>query len=355
MILFRCDGNSHIATGHLMRCLSIARALKKKCIFLLSDMESKSVLCSFFSKSNEYPVQILHTANYRDLSVELSELKEVLAFYSEQEKELPTLFVDSYFVTNHYFLSLKNTAKLVYLDDLRVENYDVDLVINYDVIPEDDLSLYQASYSHSANMLLGSLYAPLRPQFAYAGLHRKNNANGILISSGGTDPEHCLLRLIPYIRNHFPIHPIHVLMGSMNPDKEKIYNLAKSDSHLIVHEALPDTAPLMLSVSLAITAAGTTLYELCACGTPSISYSFADNQIPSATAFHKVGAVPYIGDLRNDILPKELSSTLQEILSDSHLQNDLSSRMHSFVDGLGASRIAKEIENLSCFTEEMPR
>ena len=64
LVYIRTDGNETIATGHLMRCLSIARALKKRgaaVAFLVSDDTSasilqKSVICSeenlFQSKVN---------------------------------------------------------------------------------------------------------------------------------------------------------------------------------------------------------------------------------------------------------------------------------------------------------------
>ncbi|MGN1179787.1 MAG: hypothetical protein ACI4SD_01135 [Suilimivivens sp.] len=79
LVYFRTDGNSHIATGHLVRCLSIADAclsLGMKVCFLVSDMEGRRLLQSF-DPMNRFPVYILQSAAYDDPE---KELPEVLAF-----------------------------------------------------------------------------------------------------------------------------------------------------------------------------------------------------------------------------------------------------------------------------------
>ena len=142
VIYIRTDGNTEIATGHLVRCLSIARALKKELqtagttvadsdespiTFLVSDQESKALLSGFFDCKEEFPVRILETARYDDLEEELPEL---ISLVNKCKASKPILLVDSYFVTENYFLSLKDHVTLIYLDDLRSFDYPVDLVIN---------------------------------------------------------------------------------------------------------------------------------------------------------------------------------------------------------------------------------
>ena len=134
VIYIRADGNTEIATGHLVRCLSIARALKKEqqaagttftdsdgfpITFLVSDQESKALLCGFFDCKEEFPVHILETARYDDPERELPELLALIdrcepshvhapassgAFPPVSGTALPSaakpvLLVDSYFVT----------------------------------------------------------------------------------------------------------------------------------------------------------------------------------------------------------------------------------------------------------------
>lgn len=138
VIYIRADGNTEIATGHLVRCLSIARALKKEqqaagttftdsdgfpITFLVSDQESKALLSGFFDCKEEFPVRILETARYDDPERELPELLALIdkcepshvhtpassgAFPPVSGTALPSaakpvLLVDSYFVTERYF------------------------------------------------------------------------------------------------------------------------------------------------------------------------------------------------------------------------------------------------------------
>ena len=60
-------------------------------------------------------------------------------------------------------------------------------------------------------------------------------------------------------------------------------------------------AAIMKQCDFAISAAGTTLYELSAIGVPTISITFADNQLIMAETFHETDAIPYAGDLRNTV------------------------------------------------------
>ena len=96
VIFIRTDGNSHIATGHLVRCLCIAKALekeKKKVIFLVSDEESAKLLtelsASVFSDTSfSFETIILKTAKFNALEEELTELTELLKI---QTSSTPTM------------------------------------------------------------------------------------------------------------------------------------------------------------------------------------------------------------------------------------------------------------------------
>lgn len=297
LIYFRTDGNSQIATGHLMRCLSIAQAcqvLSLPVCFLASDEDSASLLKQF-DPAGTFPVRILSSAVYNDMEKELPELLSLLS-------EAPSLlFVDSYFVTEPYLQAVSGICPVAYLDDLQLFDYPVDLVINYDIIPEDMLPSYQAAYKRAGQTLLGASYTPLRRQFQMEVPAVRPSVKDILITTGGSDPYHFCLNLLSCFQERLsaliaePDFHLHVLIGSLNEDKRLLKELAEELPFLKLHENVTDMAALMASCDLAISAAGTTLYELCAVGIPAVSYSFADNQLPSSSPLQTLEQFPMQG------------------------------------------------------------
>lgn len=363
LIYIRTDGNSKIASGHLVRCFSIANACRKlgmKVCFLVSDAESAS-----FLKNNlnaDYPIICLKNASYDNLEQELTELLPLLA---RTKRENLVFFLDSYFVTKQYLAAIRPLAKLVYLDDLMLFDYPVDLVINYDVIPEESLPSYQAAYHHADKLLLGASYAPLRDQFQNREVRLRKHVSDLLFTTGGSDPCHFCLAFLHYLQKTFFWNQpclsditIHLVIGSMSTDHESLYSLAQSLPALKLYKNLTDMASLMETCDLAISASGTTLYELCALGVPAISYTMADNQLPSAKAFARAGIIPYAGDIRlsmdqvlDNILSFITQMTRDEIAGqpacpdNSYLKRKTAHEtMRSFIDGNGSIKIAEAIK-----------
>lgn len=365
IIYIRTDGNSKIATGHLVRCLCIAHALEslgKDVCFLVSDNDSFTLLQDLASSIFEgytfsFDVKILETAKYDDLELELEELKFLFTRNCK-----PVIFVDSYFVTETYFSSLREFAHIAYMDDLRAFDYNVDLVVNYDVIPPAMETEYKQAYTNAAITLLGAEYTPLRSQFQNQEITLRNEIKNILITTGGSDPYDFVPTLVNYFlslksdietfydsEKIFKSFEIHVVVGKLFKDTKILEKLAKQNSSLHLHYNVSDMASLMKQCDYAISAAGTTLYELCALGIPAISISMADNQIPMAETFAATETIPYAGDIRSSttldleiVLRKIFDSlvTLQENMDNYVKQQN---NMHCLVDGNGAIKIAEEL------------
>lgn len=346
LVYFRTDGNNHIATGHLVRCLSIADAcfsLGMKVCFLVSDQESKALLQSF-DPACRFPVRILETAVYDDLE---KELPEVLGMLNEAGQAEQIFFLDSYYVTEHYLSAVRTAAKVAYLDDLQLFDYPADLLINYDVIPESRSASYQAAYQNAARTLLGASYTPLRAQFTDLQPYCRDRVSNILVTTGGSDPYHFCLKLIEAFRanSSMDLCQLHVVVGRLNEDKDKLYKLADELPFLQLHENVSDMASLMTSCDLAVSAAGTTLYELCAAGVPSMSFCLADNQMTAAKAFDEAGIIPCAGDIRcncDEVLVK-IMNFVTDMLGNFQKRLTAQATMRQLVDGKGAMRIAKAL------------
>lgn len=95
----------------------------------------------------------------------MTELPQLLSLGAHTSSQKPLLFVDSYFVTKAYFEQAGRSFRIAYLDDVKAHDFPLDYVINYDVLSKDTLAEYTRFYSSANTRLLGSSYAPLRPQF----------------------------------------------------------------------------------------------------------------------------------------------------------------------------------------------
>lgn len=356
IIYIRTDGNHKIASGHLMRCLSIASACKSlgmEVCFLVCEKESYSLLKELSSSDDCFQIIPLKTAVYDQPERELSEISTLLLSHHEK----PIYLLDSYYVTSFYLSELKPLAKLAYLDDLQLFDYPVELLINYDVITEETMPTYKAAYQSSHRLLLGTAYAPLRRQFQNNPISVRKQVGNLLITTGGSDPCHFCLHFLYSLKENpsaWPFGPdglkIHMVIGKLNTDRDAIYKLAETLPFLKPHENVSDMAFLMQVCDLAISAAGTTLYELCALGIPTMSFAIADNQLTAAKSFDTAGAIPCAGDIRKD--PKGVMHSLTTFVTSMLSQESYPARksahtaMRKLVDGNGALRIAKALEEM---------
>jgi len=119
---------------------------------------------------------------------------------------------------------------------------------------------------------------------------------------------------------------------------------------LRIHRNVNHMSTLMEHVDLAISAGGSTCYELARCGVPGIVVSIADNQVPVAQAMDDYGTMVSVDRESNHLMSdpveertKRLKKIIRRILNDFELRQTMSNRGMTLVDGQGGSRIAKEM------------
>lgn len=336
-IFIRTDGNPDIANGHLMRCLSVARALADddiRVVFGVSDRVSEELLSSFLDPGETFEIAVLQT-DYRIQADETALLEPVLKAHNAG-----CILVDSYFVTRKYLLALRGLARTAYIDDLTAFDYPVDLVVNYDAAPDP------AFYRSAERKLLGSSYTPLRSQFQGLVPYVRPEAHHLLVSTGGTDPFNLALNLASALEASGIPLSVHILTGPMHAHYRELIQFAETHPFISLHENVRNMAALMCSCDLAVTAAGTTLFELCAAGVPAVSYTFADNQLQTAADMERYAGIPCAGDLREH-LPEDtfaaLLSAVRDLASSYAARQHLSETMHALVDGYGSHRIAEAL------------
>lgn len=329
MILIRADANEKIGAGHVMRCLTVADALKKRgeeVRFLTADRGADPLIAP-----RGYETVCLHS----DWSAPDDETDALLRAVRELSPSL--LLTDSYYITDRYYAALPHTVRTACFDDLNRPSGSVDVLINYNIYAS------RSSLGHHGSgtkLLLSPRYAPLREEFKDLPPHEiREAAESVFVSAGGSDPENVAGRLINGTCRDHPDVTFHFAVGMMNPRAEELKK--KEGGNVVLHIHETDMPRLMRQCDIAVAAAGSTLYELCACGVPTVAYSLADNQRPATEAFERRRLMLNAGDCRELLaFPERVESSLSVLLGSRSERQRLSDAMRRTVDGKGADRIA---------------
>lgn len=352
-LVFRCDGNPSIGAGHVMRCLSIAAAAKEQgyaCTFILASDDFRERV-----EAAGHEAIILHS-DYRDMQGELPVLEQKL-----QNEEVSAVFVDSYFPTEEYMRALSeichaaNTA-LIYIDDLCAKPLVCDILIDYNIYGEKKQADYEALYAKGARpvFLIGSYYAPLRREFSNRPDRKLvDTAREVMVSTGGADGEHMTLALVKALQENpalLDFLTFHFVIGQLNGDYDEIAKLTSGRKGIVLHRNVADMAGLMAKCDIAVSAAGSTLYELCALQTPTITYVLADNQVEGAEEFCHRGVMEYAGDIRSsgkEQLAAEICKRVLSLSKDEDKRAAYATQAASVVDGHGAARIVSFVADFN--------
>lgn len=380
MVVIRADANSKIGMGHVMRCLSVADALIKRreeVLFVTADDTPVPLLIK-----KGIPYRVLHT-DYADMEAELPGLlcilqeltqraelpEEVLSRMSSQRKDIAIL-VDSYYVTEKYLTALKKRITTIYMDDIYAFSYPVDMLINYNIYGEEMGYEKDAAFADT-KLLLGTKYVPLREEFTvgagYVPLREEftaragqapvmekvsqtagQMANGsVLITTGGSDSFNLAGQLLMEAMKYDALKEkeYHVVSGSLNPHIGELQALAKKHENIHIHCNVTNMAELMAESEVALSAGGSTLYELCAMGVPVIAFSFAENQERLVQTFARRGITQYGGNYRTDgnKMVQNTIAGLETLLEDENLRTEYREKARTLVDGKGAERIAEAL------------
>jgi len=324
MLYIRTDGNADIGTGHVMRCLSIAKANEKNgidCTFIVADDRMKPWI-----EEQGFSVVCLDSL-WNDLDVETDKMVRLI-----KDCGIERLLIDSYFVTFDYLSRLHRLTYITYIDDLDDFIYPCSELINYNIYAEK--LDYPARYPNT-RLLLGPKYAPLREEFR--GLSRRINRNmveHVLLTVGGADPLNIATQIVERVKQDSGVSNMHyhIVAGRFMAQISRLSTLAKKYEGVTIHQHVEKMSVLMRDCDVAISAGGTTLYEICACGVPTVILSIADNQRMAVSAFsdsYMLGC----GDFRDgeDKCLKKVTTNLLQLVGDYDLRRSLSEKCFDLV------------------------
>ncbi len=349
MYVIRADGNAKIGAGHLMRCLTIADALahetgREEILFLCADERSAEL-----AKRHGFAARALGT-DYRDLEMELPA-------WEEFHKKSCVILIDSYYVTKDYLKALGRIGRTILLDDMGEDVFPVDAVVNYNAFAEEET--YQELYQNKNTMCYaGARYVPLRPQFTGVSYEVRDRVREVLITVGGGDAADIAGRIWERLTGDRNLQTdttdsrklnYHLIIGQFHPHVDAWRQRAASCANLFLHQDVEDMAGLMKRCDLAVTAGGTTVYELAAVGVPLICFSCAENQERLARYVGEHAIAGYAGAFHRDAegTLERMCGLAEEFCRDKSKRNMCYEKERAMTDGKGAGRIAEKMIALS--------
>ena len=333
--IFRADANPIIGGGHAMRCLSLADHLTENgwsCVFKVSENTLSTVPAL---QNSVHCVDVLSN----------EDLFKPAAMNSDH---IDLLIIDHYEIDSDYEASCRSFAnKVLVIDDLANRKHDCDILL--DQTFGRTLMEYKPLVPEACQILTGSEYALLRPQFAHlreASLARRGQekeVRRIIVSLGMTDfDNYTCLALKAVEKSHIGV-TVDVILGPSAPYLKQVQETAATmTGDIQVHVGTDDVAGLLSRADIAIGAGGSTSWERCCLGVPSLVIVTADNQRENARQLSDKGAIIYL-EGKNQSIVQQISDALVEITCDNKQLDKMSLSALGVCDGRGVNRVFLEL------------
>jgi UDP-2,4-diacetamido-2,4,6-trideoxy-beta-L-altropyranose hydrolase len=339
-LLIRADAGVNMGTGHAMRCLALAQAWQDsggRCVFVMANSTS-AVERRLKAEGIEVETLTVGVGSAEDA-------KQTVHIGGEQNADW--IVVDGYQFDSAYQSAVRTAEfKLLLIDDnFRAGPYHADIVLNQNIHAK---SGSYANCDSSTQFLLGSRYVLLRKEFRpWRNWRREISANGrrVLVTMGGSDPNNLTASVVDAIRKlSIPNLETIVLVGGSNPHLSPIEKSIQSDSTRVIIDAA-NVPELMAWADVAVSGAGTTLWEMCFLGLPGILLVLAENQEDVAATAGKMGIAWSLGNAMDVSVPA-LAEKLAALLDSKSSRMSQSKEGKKLVDGRGAERVVAFLSGL---------
>lgn len=361
-VALRTDASARIGTGHLMRCLTLADALR-------AGGASTRFVCRGLPQSigqlvveRGHELVALPDAAPRaagttrpDAGGEDAEPAHASWLGATQADDAEATLAAlapggpwDWLVVDHYALDARWESRLracatriLAIDDLADRRHDCDALLDQN-LHAGAHARYEGLLPPGCRALLGPRYALLRPEFAEARarLRTRGDAVGrVLVFFGGVDAGNLTGVGLDALDVAAADLDVDVVIGAAHPAREAIVARCTARPRTTCHVQASNMAGLIAAADVAVGAAGVATWERCALGLPALAVAVADNQRPLLREAARAGLV--LGPEIDAADPAELALHLRALIGNAALRAHLSRRALDAVDARGTPRVAR--------------
>ena len=340
-IAIRADASVHIGAGHVMRCLALADELRRQgahIVFLCGELEG-------------------HMA----ATVEAWHFKVILlpmvAWQEDAQHTIAALAVQTdWLIVDHYGLDQRwqqilraHTQNLMVIDDLVNRALLCDVLLNQNT--GVCAAQYQAYIPAHCQLLLGAQFALIRPEFrrsrskALKKRQEYQTLQRILVSIGGMDVDNMTAAVLAALAQvPWQLPPVvDVVLNAQSAHLANVRAQARQHPLLTQVHTSANMAELMLQADLAVGAAGSTAWERCCLGLPTVAIQVADNQAVVIEPLARLGAHLAITTVSDDIV-HDIAEKVTALMQSPERMHQLSTVAASICHGLGAVWVGLAID-----------
>lgn len=359
-VIVRCDSSQIIGNGHVMRSLTLAEKLCRYG-YLVSFIcrQHRGNLITFIEQKG-YKVHRLPVDDSCSVNNFINDSRSLSYFHwlaSTQEQDalacVPIIerYQPEWVIVDHYAIDYcwqrrikKYCGNLMVIDDLADRKHECDLLLDQTVGRKTNS--YKSLVPEHCKLLLGANYIMLRPEFIHwqnysLDRRKKKSIKSILITMGGVDQNNITGKIINILECHSlqeePIELV-VILGRNAPHIDKIKRqVEKSSLDIILHIDATNMAEIMANVDIAIGAAGSTTWERCYLGVPSLLITLAKNQEYIAEKVAISGAAINLGSSLDP------SAVINKLIYIKNNLREMNQKALSMLDGKGVSRVVEHM------------
>ncbi len=328
-LVIRADASSAIGVGHAMRCLALAQAWQ----------DSDGAVAWF---ARELPDALIARLRREGVALHLAsglvgdECDAAELVQIAEQARADWVVVDGYRFGPDYLRQARCTGKrLLLIDDMaHLESYPVEVLLNQNMGAAAEL--YAGKLDDATKLLLGVRHSLLRREFRGATASRSPRANRplhVLVSFGGSDPANITRKVIDRLAAGRPanLHVV-VIAGAANLHVDSLRRAAAIASFRCeLHFAVENLAPLMAWADVAVSAAGSTVWELAAMQLPALIGASEENQL---AVMRGLSGIPiFRAATAAELLGWDLLAEFEALLL------RCADREHLRFDALGAARV----------------
>ena len=342
-LFIRADSTAHIGTGHVMRCLALAQAWQDQGgeVTFISHCESEALRQRLIDERMNF---ISINKPHPDPS-DLDQTLKNLSAMCHQPSANCWLVIDGYHFDAVYQKNIKDAGyKILWIDDYgHADHYYADLVLNQNISADSSFYARREPYTR---LLLGTHYTLLRREFKqWQDWQREipDTAQKVLVTMGGGDPDNVTMKIVQSLKQiNIKGLKAKIIVGPANPNLQLLKEEIDNNKNLQLVTNVTNMPELMAWADIAVSAGGSTCWEMALLGLPNIIMYFADNQMPIAEKLHEYGAALSMG-WSHQLTIESIKQCIEDMLLSRERRSEYSIKSQDLVDGKGSQRVCREI------------